>query len=158
MSNADRLKVAFPVEQDGDHFVERMHAIQVGPNQFVLDNSPFYSYGISNGDTFRADLRDGDVVFSEVLRRGGHSTYRVKLPEGYSHAHFLRHWQPLEELGCSYEGSSANTKRIYAIDVPPGVDVFKVYGILEKGEEQRLWEFDEGYYFDPEVEGKQGSK
>ncbi|MFC3654564.1 DUF4265 domain-containing protein [Xanthomonas hyacinthi] len=140
----------FPVSEGGEHLVERMHALARGDGNFVLDNSPFYAFGISCGDVFSASpSEDGGLVFSEVVSRGGHSTYRVKLPAGRKHEDFLAHWLVLEKLGCTYEGSSANPERLYSIDVPAGADVFEIYRLLEEGEREKAWFFEEGYYFKP---------
>jgi hypothetical protein len=137
------LKVAFRLE---DGSVENMHADLLPNGTFRLDNSPFYFYGISWGDEFAAEVEDGRLFFSEVTRRGGHSTYRVKLPAGSPHGHFLERWTPLEALGCTYEGSSTGERRLYAIDVPPGANVHAIYALLEEGEAAGHWVFEEGHY------------
>lgn len=36
--------------------------------------------------------------------------------------------------------------RLYAVDIPPGIDVHKVYALLEAGESDDVWGFDEGNY------------
>lgn len=150
ISKLPRVMVTFSTADGGEEIVERMHAIPRGDGRYVLDNSPFYVFGISYGDVFLADRMDGEMVFSGVESRGGHSTYRIRLPAGQNHEFFLRHWQQLEKLGCTYEGSSANPARLYSIDVPPGVDVFEVYRLLEEGEQQGTWVFEEAHYFDPQ--------
>ena len=141
--------VSFPVDDGEQSIVERMFGISQGKDDYLLDSSPFYVFNISYGDSFRATLKDGELIFSEVVSRGGHSTYRVKLPEGCDHEYFLEHWTGLEKLGCTYEGSSANIQRLYSIDIPPGSNVFEVYKLLEKNEQLNIWTFEEGYYFDP---------
>lgn len=144
-----RVMVAFPAGKGHHRIVERMHAIDEGNDRFVLDNSPFYAYGVSFGDTIAATMQDGELVFTRVVARGGHSTYRIQLPAGCDHDAFLNHWSKFEGMGCSYEGSSANPQRLYAIDVPSGVDVRAVYRLLEKGEADGAWEFEEAHYCDP---------
>lgn len=140
-----RAKVAF----SAGAFVERMYAIDIGEGRYVLDNSPFHVYGISCGDVFSAVFRDGDLVFASVIARGGHSTYRVRLPEGKDHCHFLAYWDELQRLGCTFEGSGLGEKRLYALDIPPSVDVAKVYRYLEEMENEGVWQFEEAHYFDP---------
>lgn len=149
-SQPSRVMASFLVGDGEAGIVERMHAITQGEGHYVLDNSPFYAFGISFGDVFAATEKDGALVFSEVVSRGGHSTYRVKLPAEREHAYFLENWVELEQLGCTFEGSSANAERLYAIDIPPGVDVFKAYQILEEKEQQGTWSFEEGHYFNPQ--------
>lgn len=141
--------VSFRVTNGDQVVVERMHAFVQGGGQYLLDNSPFHAFDISYGDVFTAEPVDGDLVFSAVVSRGGHSTYRVRLPIGLGHEHFLRHWPLLESLGCTYEGSSATQARLYSIDIPPGTDVDAVYRLLEDGERQNLWVFEEAHYVGP---------
>lgn len=149
MNNPNLVVISFPVTQDAGSIVERMHATSIDDGKYVLENSPFYAYGISFKDVFYAELRDGTLVFRAVISRGGHSTYRIRLPAGRDHAYFLNNWLELGKLGCTYEGSSANTTRLYAIDVPPGVDVAEVYRLLDEKEHQGVWVFEEGHYFAP---------
>jgi hypothetical protein len=110
------MKIAFRLP---DGSVENMHAQPPSDGTFRLDNVPFHVRGISYDDIFTVVPNDGRLFFSSVARRGGHSTYRVRLPAGKPHSHFLDRWAPLEALGCTYEGSSLGGRRLYAIDVPP---------------------------------------
>ncbi|KAB7768816.1 DUF4265 domain-containing protein [Xanthomonas maliensis] len=146
MSSQEKTaKISFPCD-DGD--VERMTGIYVKDGLYKLDNSPFYFYGISFGDLFKVKENGGDLIFERVIARGGHSTYRVKIPIGEGHNFFLKNWTSLQDLGCTYEGSDVGPQRLYAIDVPPSADIFKVYELLEKGEREELWVFEEGHYCD----------
>jgi hypothetical protein len=45
--------------------------------------------------------------------------------------------------GCTFE--SANPRYI-AVDMPPSADVTALYELLERGKEQGVWVFEEGYY------------
>lgn len=152
MPHADnRFVVSFLVGNGDSQIVERMHAELRTDGNYVLDNSPFYAFNISEGDVFLAEQTDDGLWFSGIFARGGHSTYRVKLPLGHEHDWFERNWSELERLGCSFEGSSANTCRLYSIDVPPGVDVAEAYRILEEKENQGVWAFEEAHYFNSET-------
>lgn len=58
---------------------------------------------------------------------------------------FEKYWSPLEKLlGCTYE-SSKDPETVFAVDVPPEVDVHAAYGLLEDGERANVWEFGEGH-------------
>jgi hypothetical protein len=137
------MRIAFHLP---DGSVETMHAKPLPDGTFRLDNVPFHVRGISYGDEFTVVPEDGHLFFSNIARRGGHSTYRVRLPKGSPHSHFLERWAPLEALGCTYEGSSLGSQRLYAIDVPPGADVHAIYALLEEGEAEGRWGFEEGHY------------
>lgn len=141
-----RVKVSFPISGEQGGSVEVMYAQPLGDNRYVLDNSPFYAFDISYCDEFFVNEIDGEKVFTRIASRGGHSTYRIKIPEGKDHSYFLTYWPKLKDLGCTYEGSSVNVKRLYAIDMPPGVDVERAYRVMEEYEGQNVWEFEEGHY------------
>lgn len=138
------VKVAFCVGTGGDAFIERLNAVSIGGELFVLENSPFYVYGVSYKDVVHAASQGGDVVFDSVFKRGGHSTYRVKLASGIGREQFQQYWPQLAALGCTYEWSASNERPLYAIDVPPESDVFEVYRVLEEIEAIGVWQFEEG--------------
>jgi hypothetical protein len=140
--------VSFPLSVGMGGGFENLHAVFDRGNNYVLDNSPFYVFGVSVGDSVEV-VRDGNrLIFSRVVARGGHSTYRVKLPPQKPHDHFLRLWARLELFGCSFEGSSSRDRRLYAIDVPPAVDVAAIYSILSEHEDAGDWEFEEAHLCD----------
>lgn len=137
----DLIKIAFPVERG---WAETMFAQPLPSGHYRIDNSPFHVYGVSNGDTVSAAPdQDGRLVFTDVVQRGGHSTYRVRLPPGQGPSCFLKHWPALLALGCSFEGADG---RLYAIDLPPGVPVEAVYALLAQVEQAGVWEFEEAHY------------
>ena len=148
-SDMPRAIVSFPIEPGADAEYENMHALHESGDFYVLDNSPFYVFDISCGDTFSIEEGGGRILFKSVSKRGGHSTYRVKMPIGVGHDKFELSWSEIGALGCSYEGSDANARRIYSIDIPPGVSVHAVYELLEKNEQAGIWEFEEVHYFEP---------
>lgn len=141
-----RVKVVFELNSEAGVSAETMHAVASPGGLYMLDNSAFYAYGISCCDIFKAQEKDGALYFMEVVSRGGHSTYRVKLPAGASHEDFMRSWEELQRMGCSFEGTGNNSRRLYAIDVPPEADVVAVYNYLQKNEDSGVWEFEEAHY------------
>ena len=82
------VKIAFLLDPDesGGISVERLWAKPLADGTYVLDNSPFHAYGVSWQDVVYAELVETGLVFSTIARRGGHSTYRVRLPKGQTHA------------------------------------------------------------------------
>lgn len=141
------LKTEFVSFHLDDGTYENLHAQRLGEDIYLLDNSPFYTYNVSNRDEVRVKLIDGRVVFQSVARRGGHSTYRVKLPKGKSHKDFLEKFSELGKLGCTYEGTGNNERRLYTIDLHPKVNVSDVYSILENEELAGSWEFEEVHFY-----------
>jgi Domain of unknown function (DUF4265) len=91
----------------------------------------------------------GDFVgdFIEVIERGGHSTYMLLIPP--AETRLVPYWGMLERLGCSYESMniklSVGRRLLYSVDVPPTTDIYEVYEMLERGQDQGVWMFQEGY-------------
>ena len=143
----DLVKVRFALPpEDRAHGVETesLWAQVTGKGRYRIDNIPFYVYDISLGDVV-AGTADGDrIAFERVLKRGGHSTYRVLVKDemGFESSPFREGWRELEKHGCSYEVAR---RRWIAIDIPPSADVFAVYRILEDGENRAVWTFEEGH-------------
>jgi hypothetical protein len=144
------VKVAFPldVKQSGGIERERLWATPQPDGTYVIENSPFHAYGVSYQDAVYADLNDGELTFANIARRGGHSTYRLKLPSGKGLAYFLEFWPQLGSLGCTYEHTGGD-RQIYAVDLPPSVSVHDVYDVLTHIEETGIAEFEEAHYCDP---------
>jgi hypothetical protein len=138
-------KVCFELregEAAGPTNIETMWAEPLENSLYRLRNVPFYVYGFSAEDVVSTVEKEGRLTVTGMASRGGHSTYRIFLPEGKTHEEFLKHWQVLERLGCTYERAS---RRCVGIDVPPQSDVYAVYQALEDGEKNQLWEFEEGH-------------
>jgi len=149
------VKVSFPLEpgQWPDLEAENMWAEPVRPGKYRVENVPFYAYDVSAEDVVDASPRDGVLTFTGISERGGHSTYRLLLSDGISthDPRFLTHWSQLQSMGCSYEG--ANSKWL-AVDVPPRADIYRVYSMLEEGQDEAIWSFDEGHCGHPVVKPK----
>jgi hypothetical protein len=136
--------VTFDVpEGDGSVYkTESVWAEPLGDNRYRLRNVPFLVFGFSEQDVVTVREAEGRLAVSGVADRGGHSTYRLVLPEDATEDKFLSNWIPLGNLGCSYERA---TRRFIAVDVPPQSDIHAVYQALENGEERKAWEFEEGH-------------
>jgi Domain of unknown function (DUF4265) len=118
---------------------------------YRLLNSPFYARGVSYLDIVRAVPRADEGVglqFAEVIEHSGHSTYMILvLPQSL---HFNIFWRRLEVLGCTYEPTGViatgfGQRELYSVDVPTSSDVHAVYSVLEDGERDNIWVFQEGH-------------
>jgi hypothetical protein len=113
-----------------------------------IRNSPFFAKGINHLDVVRAKFTDNFVGdFIEVIERGGHSTYMLLIQP--ADTRIASYWNILEGLGCSYESTdielSIGRRLLYSVDVPPTSDIHEVYEMLERGKDQGVWMFQEGY-------------
>jgi len=148
------VKVRFELDVSDwhGHGSETLWAEPVAENEqriLQIRNSPFFAKGINNLDVVKAKFSENDVVgdFIEVIERGGHSTYMLLMQP--ADTRFLSYWTKLERLGCSYESMrvdlSIGRRLLYSVDVPPTTDIHEVYELLERGQDQGVWMFQEGY-------------
>lgn len=140
----DLVKVLFQLEPDAWHgsATETLWAERVDQRRFRLRNVPFFAFGVSVEDVVFARDAEGLLEFDGVSIRGGHSTYRIITKATASPESVKQRWQELEQLGCTFEQGPG---RLKAIDVPPRADIYKVYPLLEQGEHEGVWEFEEGH-------------
>jgi hypothetical protein len=116
---------------------------------YTLRNTPFYARGVSLMDIVRVTPgKDGAALeFAGVVDRSGHSTYMLLVPP--ISAEFDNYWARLQALGCTFESASQRTslgeRMLYAVDVPASSDIYAVYEVLEEGERQNIWLFQEGH-------------
>jgi len=99
-------------------------------------------FGVSMGDVVRASHRKGQLEFSRVEKRGGHSTYRLMVSPEAIGPTFESRWDRLSEIGCGLERASA---RFVAVDVPPRTDIYAAYDLIEDGQLAGVWLFEEGH-------------
>lgn len=116
---------------------------------FRLRNSPFFVRGVSYQDIVRAVPRaDGPGLrFAGVIGYAGHSTYMLLVPP--ESRDFSAYWQRLSRLGCTFESThitvSPGPRILYSVDVPATSDIYAVYAVLEEGERNHVWMFQEGH-------------
>lgn len=132
-------KVLFRVpNDDGDAFIETLWATPLGSNSYKIDNSPFFTYGISWGDVVYAPYNsdEGFPTFQSVIAKSGNCTVRVMfdlpIQAGNESDKLL---QGLVRLGCSFE--CANNVYV-SVNIPPAIDLVEVRNYLIQRDAQ--WE------------------
>lgn len=109
-----------------------------------LQNTPFFAKGLGYLDIVEVKIEDDELLFSSVRQHGGHSTYRLILEGSTTDKQFSERWKFLAALGCTYE--SFGDLRLYAVDVPTIEAVKAAYPLLQAGERDGIWDFEEGCY------------
>ncbi len=142
-SRADGLvKVVVKLEKDEDDYppvdYEGLWALPVGEGLFQIDNVPFFARGIAHGDIVSATFEQQELRFQEVVRPSGHSTLRLII---YDEKDIPSVRALLEELGCSIERS--HIPGLISVDVPPTVSLAVLRKILDEGEAQERWGYEE---------------
>ncbi len=140
-NNANQVKVAILLDH-GPWEVETLWADPISYDRYRLRNIPFAALGYSFHDVVTATLVGDQLTVTGVAERGGHSTYHVLLSEPLSSDQLEPQFEPLQKLGCHYEGGG---RRMLAIDVPPDADIDAVCELLAQGEQPGVWEVEEGH-------------
>ena len=85
--------------------------------------------------------------FVSVIEHSGHSTYMILAKQKTER--FSELLSNVNATGCTYESKTLITAQgemvLYAIDVPCETDIFEVYDVLEEGERDGIWIFQEGH-------------
>ena len=145
--NKQYVRITFQLDPANKQGVktESVWAEPVEHGQFRIANSPFYVFGISSEDVVAARETDGELIFEDVLSRGGHSTYRVFLHEGRTiqSPEFMKYWTPISALGATLENANDH---FVAVDIPGDKDIRAICDLLDQGEQDMVWSFEEGNY------------
>ncbi len=150
-SEKDRVKMHFDLSPDENGYPpvssESMWAVPLGQSRFRLDNIPFFICGVSCFDVVSARMdTNGLLKYERLLQAGGHSTLRVLFYETSSDTRPIQERvnelrSAFRELACTSELS--HIPRLISLDVPPEVNINDALRILDAGEKQELWEYEE---------------
>lgn len=124
---------------------EAMWVKKVGDGLYQLQNTPFFAKGLAYLDIVSARLESGRLVFLDVQEASRRSTYRIHVKNATLQPPVQHALQELRALGCTFESYEQPLWTLYALDVPAST-VDLAYKVLDIGEKNSLWEFDEGLF------------
>jgi hypothetical protein len=143
MSDPNHVKIGFYLEQDEDGWPpvtrENLWAVDLGEGRYRIDNIPFYVLGVSDGDLVAAVTEeDGRLVFSELVEASSNSTFRLFVSDEEETSKARKMFR---DLGCPSELVSP---RFISIHIPGSVTMRPIASLIEQGEKDGRWEFEEG--------------
>lgn len=116
----------------------------MGEGLFQIDNIPFFVTGIALGDIVSAIHEGGEFRFQKVVHPSGHSTLRLII---YDKSEVPTVRRLLKERGCTSEGS--HIPGLISVDVPPSVSLDELRAMLDEGEAQERWGYEEACLASP---------
>lgn len=143
--NRIKIKIPLPANDPSGGEAEWVWAEPEG-DSFVLKNVPIFAYRLSYGDSVTTRTENDVLVFKDVVRRGGHSTYRIYAKFDRKSPKVMKVLRALEKMHCDIEPA---TDKIIGVDVLPEADVYDVYRVLEEAERAGILEFEEGHCSHP---------
>lgn len=134
------IKILFEHENDiEDGFgIESAWAIPLDNGTYKLDNILFYALEYSLDDIVSIENRDGEFYVNGLVEESGNSTVRI-IFNHIGDVEFTR--EKLRELGCDSEIS--NNPILIAINIPKSVRYNKIKEILDIGETEEKWSYEE---------------
>ena len=128
---SDAVKIAL-TGPDGD--IETLWANPTGaPDEYILDNAPWYAYGVSAEDTIEARADEtGYLHMTKVVRKSGNRTLRVILELTEP----ARIWtfesqslvNTLKERGCDIDNMNSD---LIAVTIPSGIDLLSIGSLID---------------------------
>ena len=114
-------KVIFRLTVDDEGYppvaYESVWAFGLTDSSYLIDDVPYYVYGVSKGDTVRANRVEGELFVSSVIARGGHSTLRVFADDTRIQASMV---QELMQRGAKCSVTTGLS--LFSVDIAPDVD------------------------------------
>jgi len=144
MANENQVKIAFELQQDKDGYPpDRWETLWASPmpqsEQYCIDNIPFYVKGVSSGDVVTAELRDGQLQFTKLVRPSKNSVFRLYVTN-QSDVQSAR--DSFRELGC--ESEQSNIPKLFAVEIPGNAAIEPIAALMDRGAEEGRWEYEQG--------------
>lgn len=114
-------KIVFELTPGEDGYppvsAESIWGIYAGDGTHILDNTPYYVYGVSKGDSVQVKSSGDEMIAVRVAKQGGHSTVRVFASDTEERSKIIAH---LHQLGASC--SVSQEMSLFAVDIPSDCD------------------------------------
>ena len=136
---SEHTKIRFTYENsDGGIEIESMWTIE-RENGYEIDNIPFYVESLAVGDLIAARRDESGLLwFARMIKPSRHTTIQVLFNRAEDVAPFR---SLLRQMGCESEGS--DIPELIAVDVPPTVKYEEVKKLLDEGEHEGRFEYQE---------------
>lgn len=137
------IKMRYRLERDEDGYPpvssEGLWVRSLPQGTVILDNIPFFAYGIAPGDELSVS-RDasGDLWYKDLVKPNGGSVFRLHAPD---QAGIERIRGELLDLGLPSEVDKAS--RLVALEVPRGADIRPLLEYLMDGQASERFDFEE---------------
>ncbi|MEV7025346.1 DUF4265 domain-containing protein [Kitasatospora sp. NPDC093558] len=147
-SEENHVKVHFPLDVDEDGWppvgVESVRAVDLGDGTVRVANAPWFAQGIASGDVVRVELDEDGVRWAEeTVEASDHCTIRlIVLQDGGSTEARQAVLDDFHRLGTTGEG--IERFGMVALDVPPSADLPRIRALLERGDAEGRWDWEEG--------------
>ncbi|MFF3109016.1 DUF4265 domain-containing protein [Kitasatospora sp. NPDC057904] len=147
-SKENHVKVHYPLDVDENGWppvgVESLWAEDLGDGTVRVANAPWFAQGVASGDVVRVEVDDDGVRWAEeTVDASDHCTIRlIVLQDGGSAGARQSVLDEFQRLGATGEG--VERFGMVALDVPPSADLPGIRALLERGDAEGRWDWEEG--------------
>lgn len=136
----DTVKVIFIQDLGDGELLSESLWCKIENDGCIVDNIPFIAKRVSLGDHIKVeyDEEDKKYYFDDFIAISGNTTVRVFFKDLDLSSTVGKQ---LVDLGCEWEGFSQ--KQMIAVNVPKDIDYLPVKAILDKGESEGKWTYEE---------------
>jgi hypothetical protein len=135
-------KIVFELRPDEDGYPpassEGIWALPLENGNFLIDSIPFYVLGISPDDEVAAETSGEELVFKNLIRPSGNSTFRLLLTEPDT-SEVVR--SQLRLLGCESEFNQF--VGLVAVEIPASVDIHPFLDFIVEARDEGNLDFEE---------------
>ncbi len=145
----DFTKVRFRLDQNGDGWPpvtsEGLWATQVGPAEYLVENTPWFARGLAPGDVVAVEHGEDGVLWATgVVQESGNLVVRVTpRPQGPIKDDLQSILDSFAAYDVGGEGALPDWP-IVSLDIPADADLAAVKATLDAGVAEGLWDYDEG--------------
>ncbi|MGE8353579.1 MAG: DUF4265 domain-containing protein [Pseudomonas protegens] len=111
-------KITLILQQDADGYppvsAEFLWGIKKSETTYLVDNTPYYIYGLSKGDLIDTRQENNELIATVIIQQGGHSTLRVFAENARDKANIIK---TLQQLGAHC--SVTHSLSLFSVDIPP---------------------------------------
>ena len=135
----DHKKIRFTYENShGETEVESVWAVE-RDGGYEIDNIPFYVTSLAVGDVVEARQDEAELLwFTRMIKPSGHTTVQILFAREGDVPSFRAQ---LSQMGCESEGS--DVPELIAVDIPPTVKYEEAKKLLDAGEREGCFEYQE---------------
>lgn len=138
-----KIKVIFNIVQDEDGYppvsVESLWVSPIGNGNYIIENIPFFIYGISRGYEISVENKKGVFYFKSICRPSNSSVFRAIIKDKSNIemiSSFFKNLQCLIEYNSFYN--------LISIEIPEIVDANLILNSLINFENDDYLDFEEG--------------
>ena len=133
-----KIALVYLEETEGEYKVEMVNANRSANNLYQITSAPFFAKHLAVNDCVTVEDEDGTHFFDSLIHKSGHSTIRILFEPNQEIDNILKSFHTLGVEAYRYHDTV-----LAVLDIPPSADYQIILKLLQTGEAENQWEFEE---------------